>query len=164
MSHVSNGRIALDKPRYDQSTYAGRLKHFVATTNPLNVLATDAELDRAKEIVTAYRSGKEDKSWTEDEIWAAKELYDSAFHPQTGEKLFIMGRMSFQVPGNMTITGFMMTFYKSTPAVIFWQTANQSFNAIVNYTNRNSSAGVTDQQLATAFAAATSSSVGEALP
>lgn len=67
--------------------------------------------------------------------------------------------MSFQVPGNMFITGSMMTFYKSTPAVIFWQVANQSFNAVVNYTNRNASVKVTDEMLASAYFAATSASV-----
>ena len=77
--------------------------------------------------------------------------------------LSTLGRMSFQVPGNMLITGCMMTFYKSTPAVIFWQFANQSFNAIVNYNNRNASAGVTTEQLGTAFVAATTASVGTAL-
>ena len=156
-------RIDIENPRYDQSSFEGRAKHFFITTNPLNVLASDEELDKAKKIVEDYRKGTEDKSLTEDDIWKAKELYDSAFHPQTGEKLFILGRMSFQVPGNMVITGSMMTFYKSTPAVIFWQWANQSFNAIVNYTNRNASAGVTNEQLGTVYVAATSASVATAL-
>lgn len=156
-------RIDLDNPRFDQNTFYGRAQHFFITTNPLNVLASDEDLSKAKDIVDAYRAGTEDKKLSEDEIWAAKQLYDSAFHPQTGEKLFILGRMSFQVPGNMLITGCMMTFYKSTPAVIFWQFANQSFNAIVNYTNRNASAGVSNEQLATAYVGATTASVLTAL-
>lgn len=160
---MSSTRLNLDKPRYDQSTFEGRAKHFFATTNPLNVLASDEELARAKHIVDSYREGTEDKNLTEEEIWKAKELYDSAYHCQTGEKLFILGRMSFQVPGNMLITGCMMTFYKTTPAVIFWQTANQSFNSLVNYTNRNASVGVSTQQLGMAYVGATSASVLTAL-
>ena len=156
-------RLKLDQPRYDQSTFEGRAKHFFATTNPMNVLASDEQLDAAKKIVLDYKAGKEDKNLTEDEIWKAKELYDSAFHSQTGEKLFLPGRMSFQVPGNMCITGCMMTFYKSTPAVVFWQVANQSFNAVVNYTNRNASAEVSNEQLGTAYVCATTASVVTAL-
>lgn len=150
--------VNLDAPRWDQSTYLGRAKHFFVTTNPLNVLASDEELDAAKQTVADYRAGKL-HDMSDDEIWQAKQLVDSAFHPDTGEKNFILGRMAFQVPGNMVITGCMMTFYRSTPAVVFWQFMNQTFNSIVNYTNRNASTGVSTDQLMQAYGAATSASV-----
>lgn len=46
--------IDLTKPQFDQSTYWNRAKHFIAVTNPLNVLASNAELERAARIVKEY--------------------------------------------------------------------------------------------------------------
>lgn len=48
-------RINLDEPRFDQSTYEGRAKHFLTITNPLNLLCNPAQLSEAKDIVQRYR-------------------------------------------------------------------------------------------------------------
>ena len=77
-------KINLDSPRYDQSTYWGRAKHFFITTNPLNLLASPAQMEAAKLTVERYKSG-ELTNISEDELWEAKQLVDSAYHPETGE-------------------------------------------------------------------------------
>lgn len=59
-----------------------------------------------------FRQGKEPAGTTKEEIIYAKKLYESAFHPDTGELQNVFGRMSFQVPGGMAITGAMLQFYR----------------------------------------------------
>ncbi|VEL18658.1 unnamed protein product [Protopolystoma xenopodis] len=78
----------------------------------LNHNLTSSELDAAKTVIHSYRNKLPLPGMTEDKLWEYKNIYDSAFHPETGEKMFILGRMAFQVPGNMVITGCMLQFYK----------------------------------------------------
>lgn len=156
--------INIDSPRYDQSSYIGRAKHFIVTTNPLNILATSAELEKSKEIVETFRLTKTLPSdLSENELWKAKYLMDSAYHPDTKEKMFFLGRMSAQVPANLVITAGMLTFYKTIPGTVFWQVLNQSFNAVVNYTNRSGDAPIPASRLATSFTIATTSATATAI-
>lgn len=52
---MATERIDIDKPRWDQSTFEGRFKHFFAITNPLKIFKTNRELDEAKVLVDNYR-------------------------------------------------------------------------------------------------------------
>ena len=55
MSEPPLPKVDLSKPRYDQSTYQGRLRHFMETTNPLNVFASNKQLDEAATLVNLYK-------------------------------------------------------------------------------------------------------------
>ncbi|XP_027644738.2 sideroflexin-2 isoform X1 [Falco peregrinus] len=153
----------IDAPRWDQSTFVGRLKHFLNITDPRTVLVPEEELDRAKALVEGCRAGLVPPGSSQEQLLYAKKLYDSAFHPDSGEKMNLIGRMSFQVPGGMAITGCMLQFYRTVPAVVFWQWVNQSFNALVNYTNRNAASPITLRQIGVAYFTATGTALATAV-
>uniref|UniRef100_G3NFA2 Sidoreflexin n=1 Tax=Gasterosteus aculeatus aculeatus TaxID=481459 RepID=G3NFA2_GASAC len=153
----------IDAPRWDQSTFMGRLNHFFNVTDWRTVVLPDSRLDEAKALVAQCRAGSVPPGTTEEQLHYAKKLYDSAFHPDTGDRMNLIGRMSFQVPGGMAITGFMLQFYRTVPAVVFWQWVNQSFNALVNYTNRNAASPITPKQIGVAYVTATSTALATAV-
>ncbi|KAL1122989.1 hypothetical protein AAG570_003313 [Ranatra chinensis] len=160
---MGGNRANFDEPVWDQCTYWGRFKYFAWITDPRLVFVGDKCLDQAKNLRTLYIQGREPPGTTQDQLRFAKKLYDSAFHPDTGDKMNILGRMSFQMPGGMLITGAMLTWYRTVPALVFWQWINQSFNALVNYTNRNANSPLTLTQLTAAYVSATTAACATAI-
>lgn len=69
-----------------------------------------------------FRLGQEPQGTKLTDVIRAKQLYESAFHPDTGEKQNVFGRMCFQMPGGMAITGVMLSFYRlvSEEPVVFF--------------------------------------------
>ncbi len=47
--------IDLSRPRYDQTTFAGRAQHFFETANPVNVFVSSKRLEDSARLVTLYR-------------------------------------------------------------------------------------------------------------
>ncbi|XP_064632815.1 sideroflexin-2-like [Lineus longissimus] len=156
---VTKTRFDVDKPLWDLQTFSGRVKYFFWMTDYRTVVVPNRDLHAAKDLLEKYRLGQEPPGTTEEKLIYAKKLYQSAFHPDSGELQNVMGRMSFQVPGGMALTGALLAFYRTNTAVIFWQWANQSFNALVNYTNRNAESDITPKRIGIAYVSATTAAI-----
>ncbi|XP_039247571.2 sideroflexin-2-like [Styela clava] len=153
----------ITKPRWDQGTFFGRLRHFASITDPRLAIASQKELEAARNLVNDFKRGMMPRGTTVEQIWKARHLEQSAFHPDSGELMNTFGRMSFQVPGGMAITGLLLQFYKTPFQVASMQWMNQSFNALVNYTNRNAASTITKKQMFLAYLTATVTGMGVAV-
>lgn len=78
--------------------------YFLITINLLFPLNDD--------ILLFCRDGKEPMGTHMSQIVRAKQLYESAFHPDSGELQNVFGRMSFQMPGGCLVTGAMLQWYR----------------------------------------------------
>eukprot|EP00164_Ancoracysta_twista_P013632 GFYU01021845.1.p1 GENE.GFYU01021845.1~~GFYU01021845.1.p1 ORF type:complete len:333 (-),score=79.35 GFYU01021845.1:263-1261(-) len=147
-----------DKPRFDQSTYTGRVRHFMDMVDPSTLLASKTDLLRAKDILQKYEAGFVDSGVTNVDLWEARKLRDSTLHPDTGEKILAPLRMSGFVPTNIPICVGLLMPNQSIYMTIFWQWINQSYNLASNFANRNASTEMTTQEILTAYGIAVTTS------
>ncbi|KAJ3357225.1 hypothetical protein HDU83_008038 [Entophlyctis luteolus] len=125
--------VSSAKPRYDQSTYWGRLRHFSEITDPRNLFATDSQLQRAKNLLADYKA----YFLRSRNAKLTLIVVDSTFHSDTGEKILLPFRMACFVPTNALIVAGMLMPNPSIASIVFWQWANQSVNVAFNYCNAN---------------------------
>ncbi|EJW88633.1 hypothetical protein WUBG_00454 [Wuchereria bancrofti] len=156
-------RYNVDNPRWDQSRFLGRLRYFITITDPLKAFASQDTLQDSKRLLELYRAGREPCGTTMEDLQRAQAFYGSAFHPDTGQLQTLPGRMCANAWGGTLLCGAMMLWYKSTRAIVFWQWANQSFNALVNYTNRNAQSPLSKRDLLVAYTSAVTGALGVAV-
>ncbi|KAF8934939.1 Tricarboxylate/iron carrier [Dissophora ornata] len=154
---IQTSRIDLSKPRFDQSTYLGRVRHFMQVTSPLNLFVTNHGLEKAKTLIADYNAGQISHV-DPAKLWRAKEICDSTLHPDTGKPIFLPFRMSCFVPTNLLVAVGMLMPNPSVKSIIFWQWTNQSVNVAFNYANANKTIEMNMKETAFAYMTAVSTS------
>lgn len=147
-------KFSMQAERFDQSTFQGRFSSMLSKCNPSLLIASDAAIRQAEALL----KGPLGPELSNDDLWDARLLVESAVHPDTGEIVPKPFRMSGYVPFNGPICVAVM-MSTSIPTLLFWNWVNQSQNALVNYFNRNASSPTSNETLAISYSAA----VGAAL-
>ena len=129
-------KFVLGGNQYDQTTFQGRLTHIQELIDMRTLFITDEEVAAAQALLAQYKKlGANPDGVSDEQLWDAQRKVNAVVHAPTGEKMNIFGRMSMFVPANVPIAaGLLMS--KSTPAVLFWQWWNQTYNVFNNYVNR----------------------------
>ena len=90
-------------------------------------------------------------------------MVSTAIHPDTGEIINWMFRFSSFLPMNIPVS-FGFIFAAPTPLnTIFWQGINQTYNAALNYQNRNASSQYTTGDIVKSYVIATISAISISL-
>lgn len=90
-------------------------------------------------------------------------MVESSLHPDNHEPIPVPFRLSAFVPTNLVIATGLLLPNPSLVSIVGWQWANQTLNVCVNYANANKSTSLSTGELATAYVAATVTSVGLAV-
>ena len=150
---------SLDKTQYDLTTYWGRVRIFAAVTSAWNLLAPFSYASSCRELVRAY----DRKEWvytSQEELWHARQVASSVYHPDTGEPVFLPFRLSAFVPTNLAICVGLTQPRASLRTALLWQWINQSYNVMLNHHNRNASVPFDGTAVARSYVGAVSVSMG----
>jgi sideroflexin-5 len=84
----------------------------------------------------------------------------SAIHPDTGDLIPRLFRISSYVPVSIPVLFGMILSAPTTRNIMFWQWFNQSYSAYVNYANRNASSSLDMTQFLMVYMTAVAVSIG----
>ncbi|KAJ8262382.1 hypothetical protein GJAV_G00165810 [Gymnothorax javanicus] len=127
----------LGKPRYDQSFFYGRLRHFLEVIDPRTLFVSERRLNECMKLLDDFKHDSHPPGVTDAQLWEAQKIKQAIIHPDTGEKIFMPFRMSGYVPFGTPIVVGLLLPNQTLGSTVFWQWLNQSHNACVNFANRN---------------------------
>jgi hypothetical protein len=165
---MSQGTISFNfkETETDNSNYLSRLKANLKVTNPALFFISDQDVLAGVETVKKYEAlSKSAPGGTiqvtqqeKESILRGLELWNAHCNDK-GELVTRVFRMCGFVPVNVPIIALMMLTKPTLGMTAFSQALNQSYNAGLNFGNKNSSCEYTNDDLLKGYAAALTSSV-----
>jgi len=155
--------FSLTKPKYDQSTFQGRLDTTYEIIDPRTLFIPMSEVEKCQALLKSFEDNGEKipPGVTNEELWEARKKVSAVLHPVTKEPQLKIGRMACFVPMNVPICAIMLTA-SGTYQQLAAQWLNQSYNMLNNYVNR-SGATVEWTPLLTSYGCAVTVAMGVAL-
>eukprot|EP00615_Pteridomonas_danica_P002779 CAMPEP_0114359106 /NCGR_PEP_ID=MMETSP0101-20121206/22772_1 /TAXON_ID=38822 ORGANISM="Pteridomonas danica, Strain PT" /NCGR_SAMPLE_ID=MMETSP0101 /ASSEMBLY_ACC=CAM_ASM_000211 /LENGTH=284 /DNA_ID=CAMNT_0001502491 /DNA_START=88 /DNA_END=942 /DNA_ORIENTATION=- len=115
------------------------------------------ELEQAKQLIEDYKNGRKA---SDQSLWDAQELLQARCHPDNGEIIQPLLCFAAYVPMQpIIILGLIWPGGSALNQAIF-QFGNQSYNAGVNYANKNKSSVMTNAELGQAFVGSVGTAIG----
>ena len=155
--------FSLTKPRFDQSTFMGRYRSFLQSTDCRTLLIGDDALDAAVKLLDEFKAGTAPAGTTDAQLWDARRITEAICHPDNGEKISPLFRFSAFAPANIPICVWLMWPGASAVNAVVAQWFNQSYNVAVNFANRNMSNPMPMDVVAKSYTLAVGTSCGIAV-
>lgn len=156
----------LSDPEYDQSTFKGRFMYLLKVQNPFNTFLTKSKIIEAQKMIQDHQ--KLEESNTNGVLLSAERIKQlrraqymvgSSVHPDTNEVTPPYQRFCSYSILNIPILFGMILSKQTTSNIILWQWVNQTYNAVLNYANRNASSSLDYKGLALAYTSAVTASI-----
>ncbi|XP_038554862.1 sideroflexin-5b isoform X1 [Micropterus salmoides] len=157
----------LGRPRYDQGSFLGRLRHFIDIIDPSTLFVSEKQLKECIKLLDDCKHGTLPPGVSDLQLWEAQKIKQAIIHPDTGEKIFMPFRMSGTISGYVPfgtpiVIGLLLP-NQTVVSTIIWQWLNQSHNACVNYANRNATKPTPTSKFLQGYVGAVTSAVSLAV-
>ncbi|XP_077958111.1 sideroflexin-5b isoform X4 [Gasterosteus aculeatus] len=111
----------LGRPRYEQGSFLGRLRHFIDVIDPSTLFVSEKRLKECVKLLDDYKHGELPPGVSDLQLWEAQKIKQAIIHPDTGEKIFMPFRMSGYVPFGTPIVIGLLLPNQTVVSTIIWQ-------------------------------------------